>query len=379
MASITKRGTKWMVRWRDSFGVQYTRTCPTKKSADTLRLQVEVEQAHGRDWRPEVDNPCEVIDLEGVLTAFIEHRSLRLRGTTLRRYGENLDLFVRFLRVGQPDGTLTPALLSRARLESYYAWLVRPENGLHGSAREADTARKIVEVAQLAWKWADGSERWPGEIPSPRSIEMVRTAPKAVVAPTFVEMAACVQACTGWQRKLATFLYYTGLRVGETMLLEWRDLDVAAARLTIRPEISKTNKGRIIPLSPLLIEEVSAWGIRTGYILPSGRQGGSRERQARARDMKRAWVRAGVREAAFDHDPHHAFRKGFKSGMLALGVAPDAVDFLQGHELGEGARGRYIDPWLAFPLVEAVTRVPKVGSSNVVSIAARIAAKSDYG
>ncbi len=379
MASITKRGTKWMVRWRDSFGVQYTRTCPTKKSAEELRLQVEVEQAHGRDWRPEVEDACRVVDLEAVLTAYVEHRSLRLRGTTLRRYGENLDLFLRFLRSGQPDGTLTPALLSKAKLESFYAWLVRPENGLHGRAREADTARKIVEVAQLAWRWADGSERWPGEIPSPRTIEMMRTAPKAVVAPTWEEMAACVQACGGWQRKLATFLYYTGLRVGETMLLEWRDLDVAAARLTIRPEITKNNKGRIIPISPYLIEEVSAWGVRTGYIVPCGRRGGTRERQPRPRDMKRAWTRAGVREAAFDHDPHHAFRKGFKSGMLALGIAPDAVDFLQGHELGEGARGRYIDPWQAFPLVDAVKDVPKIGSSNVVAFGTRKAIKGDHG
>ena len=379
MASITKRGAKWMVRWRDSFGVQYTRTCPTKKSAVDLRLQVEVEQSHGRDWRPEVDEPRKVTDLEDILTAYIEHRSLRLRGATLRRYGENLDLFLRFLRSVQADGTLTPGLLSRARLEGYYAWLIRPENGLHGRGREADTARKIVEVAQLAWRWADGSERWPGEIPAPRSIEMVRTPPRVVVAPTWEEMAACVQACSGWHQKLATFLYYTGLRVGETMLLEWRDLDVRAARLTIRPEISKTNKGRIIPVSPLLIEEVSAWGVRTGYIIPSGRNQGTRERQARARDMKRAWARAGVREAVFDHDPHHAFRKGFKSGMLALGIAPDAADFLQGHELGEGARGRYIDPWQAFPLVDAVKSVPKIGASNILGLHTKWGIRADHG
>lgn len=368
-----------MVRWRDSCGVQYTRTCPTKRSADELRLRVEVEQAHGRDWRPEVDEAGQVVDLEDILSAYIEHRSLRLRATTLRRYGENLDLFVRFLRSGQPDGTLTPAILSKATLEGFYAWLVRPENGLHGRAREADTARKIVEVAQLAWRWAEGSERWPGEIPAPRTIEMVRTPPKAVVAPTWEEMASCVRACGGWQQKLATVLYYTGFRVGETMLLEWRDLDLKAASVTIRPEISKNNKGRIVPISPHLVAELSGWGVRTGYVVPSGRRGGQRERQARPRDMRRAWVRAGVREAAFDGDPHHAFRKGFKSGMLALGIAPDAVDFLQGHQLGEGARGRYIDPWQAFPLVEAVATIPKLDSFNVVPMQKRRGSGPDHG
>ena len=197
MASIKKRGSKWMVRWRGSDGVQVTRTCPTKKSADELRLQIEVEQAHGRDWRPEVEQARRIVDLEAVLTAYVEHRSLRLRSTTLRRYAENLDIFVRFLRTKPTSAVLTPAELSRATLESYYAWLVRPENGLHGRAREPDTARKIVEVAQLAWRWADESERWPGEIPRPRSIEMIRSPPQPVVAPNWAEMAACVKAYSG--------------------------------------------------------------------------------------------------------------------------------------------------------------------------------------
>ena len=60
--------------------------------------------------------------------------------------------------------------------------------------------------------------------------------------------------------------------------------------------------------------------------------------------------------------------------MLALGVAPDAVDFLQGHELGEGARGRYVDPWQAFPLVDAVAKVPKLGSLNVIAMRRPVAA-----
>jgi len=46
-----------------------------------------------------------------------------------------------------------------------------------------------------------------------------------------------------------------------------------------------------------------------------------------------------------------------------LRAHPDAVDYLQGHQLGTAARGRYIDPWLALPLVETVVLVPMIGAS----------------
>lgn len=370
MASISKRGAKWIVRWRDSEGGQHTRTCPTRRSADALRLEVEVTQARGSDWKPETEQARRVVDLEAVLTAFVEHRSLRLRATTLRRYAENLDLFVRYLRSRQPTGALMPSLLSKATLEGFYSWLLKPANSLHGHGREADTARKIVEVAQLAWRWADESERWPDDIPRPRKIEMTRTPPRVVVAPTWVEMAACVRACSGWQRSLATLLYYTGFRVGETMLLDWGDVDLDEATITLRAEITKNKAGRIVPISPYLVAELATWGVREGYVVPSGRRSGQRERQARARDMKRAWERSGARPAIYEREPHHSFRKGFKTNILALGASPDAVDFLQGHQLGVGSRGKYIDPWRAFPLRDVVGMIPAIEDRRVVPLRA---------
>ncbi len=108
--------------------------------------------------------------------------------------------------------------------------------------------------------------------------------------------------------------------------------------------------------------------MREGYLIPSGRRKGERERQARARDIARAWKRAGVREEAWVQ-PDDAFRRGFKSGLLALGAHPDAVDYIQGHALGRGgARARYIDPWQALPLRETVKLIPKIGATNVVAL-----------
>ena len=358
MASIQERGSRFCVRWWSPDGHQRLRTCPTLRAAEELRQAVEYELALGRDWEPEGTRGAP--DLPEVMRAFIYHRSLRLRSLTLTRYAENLDLFERFLRERRPSGALVVSLLSKPLLEDFYSWLSRAENGLHQKARGKDTARKIVEVVQLFWQWAEGSERWPEYIPRPRRIEMVRSRPRAVVAPSWAEMDAAVRATTGWHQHLAVFLRYTGLRVGESMLLERRDLDDSKGTITIRPEISKTGMGRVIPVSSFLLEELRRWKPSGRYVIHAGRSRRDRGQQARAADMARAWATAGVREEAW-LQPSHAFRKGWKSGMLALGAHPDAVDFLQGHSLGRGgARDRYIDPWQALPLVAVAAMVPNI-------------------
>lgn len=326
--------------------------------------------ALGTDWSPDVPVEEELVTLGDVLGAYLEHRELRLRSTTMRRYHENIKLFRRFLEGRYPRRTVTPDMLSKPMLEAYYSWLLKPENGLHGRRRTPDTARKIVEIAQLAWRWADESEKWPGLIPRPRKIEMVREPPKTVVAPSWEDMDAVVRVCDGWIRCLAVFLRYSGLRVGETMQLRWSDVSLDSGRLAIRPEVDKSKRGRVVPLSPHLIEELEGWGRRERYLIPENGNG-DRARQAVAAYMAHRWEKSGVSPDVWAGNPHHAFRKGFKTGMLSIGVHPDAIDYLQGHKLGDGARGRYIDPWKALHLDEVVKEIPEIGASNVVPLARR--------
>lgn len=362
----TKRSGKHLIRWRDLAGKLQSTTARTYENAERIKRKIEDTIDGGRDYKPEVTGL--ETDIETVTEAYIDHRRQRLRPRTLVRYAENLDLFVRFLRTRQAKGKLSVMMLSRPLLEDYYSWLLKPENGLHKRARGADTARKIAEVTQLCWEWAEASERWP-EIPRPRKIEMVRSEAEAVVAPTWAEADACVNACKGWHKQLATFLRYTGLRVGETMLLLWSDIDLDAGTLTLRKDIIKTGPGRIIPLSSHLLDELATWGTREGWLIPSGRREGARARLARQRDLDRAWKRGGVREAVWKGRPFHAFRKAFKSNLLAAGATADAVDYLQGHSLGSGSsRGRYIDGAM-LRLEETVAFIPRIGTmTNVVKL-----------
>lgn len=178
------------------------------------------------------------------------------------------------------------------------------------------------------------------------------------MAPTWAEMDACVAACGGSLRCLATWLRYTGMRVAESLAVEWRDVDMATGLLTIRPEIDKMRTGRVVPLHPLLLDEIATWGKRVGWVVP----GRSKGRVANERGMGAAWKRAGVREGAWRGHPHHAFRRGFKTGLLEAGASADAVDYLQGHALG--VRGRYVEG-MRLPLAETLAMVPVIGAPGM--------------
>jgi integrase len=363
MAFIAKRPSgNWQVRWTDPDGRSRARTLRTKRAAEKLKREVEDLVSSGRRWEPQ--DAREVADLRVISGQYIRACALRLRPRTLHRYAENLEVFLRFVEERHGSPPHNASILSKPMMEDYYSWLQEPQNGLHERQRKADTARKIVEVAQLMWLWAEDSDRWPEQIPRPRKVDMKRAQSRRVSAPSWEQMDRCIAVSSGWQAKLLTVLRFTGLRVGETMLLTWDDIDLDEAELFINASISKNGRERNIPISPLLVAELAGWGLRTGYLIPSPRAKGPRYRQPRARDVGRAWQRAGVSERIWKQSPHHAFRKGFKSEMLRAGAPADAVDFLQGH-VPRGGRGRYIDMERAFDWDQVLGLIPAVGSDVV--------------
>jgi len=288
----------------------------------------------------------------------------------MRRYEENIRLFQRFLTAtwGEPPWPVSD--FSKPLLEDYYTWLQVPENGLHGKQRSRDTARKIVEVAQLMWRWADESDRWPDQVPRPRRIDMVRSAPQPVRAPTWAEMDRCISWARGWKRCALVVLRYTGIRIGEAVQLEWRDVDLRNSELLLRPEITKGGRGRVVPLSKHLVKELRNWPRPGSLLVPYTGKRKSPWRNALAVDAAACWEAAGVSKAVWRRAPHHAFRRGFKSNMLRVGAPTDAVDYLQGHVIA-GARGRYIDPLVAFDLEATVALVPRIKPSARSSRCAR--------
>ena len=49
-------------------------------------------------------------------------------------------------------------------------------------------------------------------------------------------------------RPLVTFLYYCGCRIGETLVIEWPQVNLDARLIRLEPEQTKTSEARVLPL-----------------------------------------------------------------------------------------------------------------------------------
>lgn len=300
--------------------------------------------------------------LKEFLRAYLEDCSRLYTQATVYRYGVMLDVFLSWLaELGGPPPTV--GLLSKGLLQEHYDWL--RQTGRHDRPRSEETCRKHIGVIQAAWAWGANEDEWAELLPPPRRLRLKRPARNQVVAPTWAEMDAAIRECPPVHRYLAVVLRFTGLRVGQVMGLRWDDLDLERGELNIRGELGKSageRAGRVIPISPHLVEILGSWERASEWLVPSNRKEGPRERKARSREMGAAWARAGVREEVWRQRPHHCFRKGFTTELKLAGADTEGVEYLVGHSAG--IRDHYVDP-RAHNLVEAVGLIPPFSASGL--------------
>lgn len=121
----------------------------------------------------------------------------------------------------------------------------------------------------------------------------------------------------------------TGLRFGELTGLEWRDIDVARALLTVRTIEGKSGRTRHVPLNVQAVRVLKAWRPRenapSDYVFP-GRDG------ARLQDIKTAWMPLLKPKAAnIIGFRFHDLRHTFASRLVMAGVDLNTVRELLGH------------------------------------------------
>lgn len=356
MASYRKLGPgRWQVRWvePDDNGqrIQRSRVVTTSEARDELMRAVQLAEDLGKRYVPAAPRRA-VPAIGDAMKAFLEDvRRVQAPGT-LKTYREALIGFLEYLHEAGL-GHATVGDLSRDMLTGYYAQL---EKGRWDRARSATTKRRIVEKVELAWRWLFDNE-WHEAVPRPKKIEMPSNPPKAVHAPTWDEMDACVLACThDGPRRLTTLMRYTGLRVGQVLALTWGDVDFKQAALTVAPH--KGLPGFRQPMSAHLAAELASWGEREGFLLTW-----RPVRQARERAVSEAWERAGIREVVWKGRPDQAFRRGMVTGLTAAGVGREASELFVGHAVA-GVRAHYLD-WSSLPLREAAAAIPKISGGTV--------------
>ena len=363
MAFIERRkNQKPRVRWYTLGGLLRNRTCPDLATAKLLQADIVRTQALGSDWEETPERADHGPTLRAVSEAWLRHIAVRVTTGTLRVRAYQLDVFLRFMEQATDQPEPTTDLLSRARLHGYHEHLLQ-RTGRHGAARNPSTVRRMLGVVEAWWTWAHDWQTedptWTGWIPKAgdATSQLPRVATEHRPAPTWAQMAECVNHAHGWLRDLLVVLYYTGLRVQQALNLRRSDLDLAQGVLRIRPELGKTTQeraGRYVPVSSHFVAWVrSLPPVDGGWLLRCDRT----QRKPRDRDAAAAWMRTRVPADRWEGRPHHAFRAGFISNTRRLGGDRDAVEYLVGHRAIAATDPHYMDPD-ALHLRAAVDLVP---------------------
>ena len=145
-----------------------------------------------------------------------------------------------------------------------------------------------------------------------------------------------------YRRALLSTLVFAGLRIGELTALQWRDVDLAGNRLTVRA--SKTDAGmRQVDLLPALHDELAAYKAQAPSAVPSGlvfttaAGSGLIPGNIRRRVLDKAVTTANERLVEAGEVPlpegltPHKLRHTFASILVALGVDPGSVMDQLGH------------------------------------------------
>lgn len=362
MASITERGGRFCVRWRDAGGrgaKAHQITVSTRRRAEALAE--EIERAIERDGVYEPGRPSGPTALGVVLMDFISDSHRRHAEGTTTLFMRRLDMFRQWV------GDVPVSALSWQLLSDYHTHLQSPEARGRNvwRPRGPNTLHAHFQAVEGVWRWA-----WQRQargvyhgVPQPDSLGLQHQPPPHRVAPTWAQMDAAIACARGWQRPFFVLMRCTGLRQRQALHLRWSDVDLDADPpiLHLRPELGKSRqerRGRYMPIAPVLVAEMAGWGVREGYVVPCDRA----SRVAIGRDGRRTWKRAGVPEEVWRGCPHHAFRAGFQSGLKRLRADTEAVRYLVGHS--RDLREHYVGPD-ALPLVETVGLVPEIDRDNV--------------
>lgn len=151
----------------------------------------------------------------------------------------------------------------------------------------------------------------------------------------------------------------TGLRRGELFNLQWSDVDIKRAMLTVRADSAKTGKARHIPLNSIAADVLAKWQEQTssdGLVFP-GKDGQPFDNCNTA--WKTVLEEAGIRDFRW-HDMRHEFA----SKLVMAGVDLYVVKELLGHSsIQMTERYAHLAPSVKTEAVEALAKASQYNSA----------------
>jgi integrase len=223
------RGTVWYIKFRTGDGTQVKRAIGPSKQEAQRALNEElaaVQRGERRSTSTET--------FREAAERWLERKRPRIEPATYRDYEIHLRL-----RLIPTFGKLKLRQISRGKLESYLAALDHEGSLSRKTINDSlIPLRQILAAAVrdgvLAVNPARNDDRdhpleLPYERPTMRSLKRE-------------EALRYLDSCSDWYRPLAEVLVGAGLRIGEAIALEWRDVDWDGSAL----EVSRAAKGNTV-------------------------------------------------------------------------------------------------------------------------------------
>lgn len=259
----------------------------------------------------------------------------RLAARTDEAYHQDLASFVRFI-AGHQGGEVALADLAKLRLTDLRAWLAWRHR--EGYARTS-TARAVAAVRSF-FRFIDRrhgihnpalavmrTPRLPHRVPRPLAAEDA----KDLVA------SAAYHARQPWlglrDTALLLLLYGAGLRIGEALALDRRDIGVNPRELKGLRVRGKGGKERVVPILPMIGEALAAYlAACPNPPLPDeplflGARGKRLQQGVVQKQVRQLRAGLGLPETATPH----ALRHSFATHLLGAGADLRAIQELLGH------------------------------------------------
>ena len=207
---------------------------------------------------------------------------------------------------------LQPASIARklAAIRAFYRWLAREQ-----------TLVRDPSAGLLAPKL-------PQRLPRPLSVDDCEALVESKGSAEPASLALLRD------RALVELLYGAGLRVGEAVALDVRDVDVLAREVRV---LGKGSKERSVPLPQAAQEALSAWLAirrRPGYqaepLFVSFRPG-AQGRRLGERSVRRLLAARGRGAGVVDHVHPHRLRHSYATHLLDMGADLRSIQELLGH------------------------------------------------
>ncbi len=361
-----------MVDYRDATGVRRWVTCATRREAEHI-LEKSLGEAR-QPIQPAVDPN---ITLDAYADHWLAQGAAHLKPSTLTIYTAALRLHLRPV-----FGRTRLRLLQRGAIKAFLAQKLVA--GLsRGSVRILyATLRALLNAAiddgVIAANPGARLGRYFRLVPSASTRQEEIKAMSRAQLEKLLETAAMRDP--RWY-PLWLCLARAGLRLGEALALEWRDLDFAAREIRVTrtladggPSTPKSGHGRTVDMSQQLADvlrrlrtERKAETLRRGWqAMPSLVFCSEAGTPLQVANVRRAFARALKYADLPDHFTPHSLRHTFASLLLQQGESPVYVQRQLGHasiQLTVDTYGR----WLPMGNKAAVDRLDEQSGSKVVA------------